>query len=130
MACTKNMQHLLTGSAIQLLMVVIMTTPLLALTTNSSSYYPHLKETFFHLLPLDDVLFTEDVLMEVSAWSQIQCSKKCLDTEECEMFTFHSNPQGPPGHCRLHSQEKTADDAKQSMPGAKSVAVGWSVAVI
>ncbi|KAL8625963.1 hypothetical protein ACOMHN_012556 [Nucella lapillus] len=121
MTCTKNIQHLPTGSKIQLLMMVIMTTPLLALTTNSSSPLLHLKETSFDRRLPNDVLFTEDVLMEVSARSRIECSKKCAETEGCVMCTCHSSPQGPPGHCRNHSQLQTAADGKQSMPGAKSV---------
>ncbi|KAL8558600.1 hypothetical protein ACOMHN_046318 [Nucella lapillus] len=83
---------------------------------------PNLKGTIFDLLPLNDVLFTEDVLMEVSARSRIECSKKCAETKGCVMCTFHSSLQGPPGHCRLHSQLQTASDDKQSMSGAKSMA--------
>ncbi|KAL8625903.1 hypothetical protein ACOMHN_012495 [Nucella lapillus] len=116
------MENLLTILEIQLLMVIVMTGSLLAQTTNSSSSDPDLKETVLGRLPLNDVQFTEDVLLDVSARSRIECSKKCVETEGCVMCTFPSSPQGPPGHCRLHSQLQTAADGKQSMPGAKSLA--------
>ncbi|KAL8598502.1 hypothetical protein ACOMHN_051290 [Nucella lapillus] len=60
--------------------------------------------------------------MEVSARSRIECSKKCAETKGGVMCTFQSSLQGPPGHCRLHSQLQTASDDKQSMSGAKSMA--------
>ncbi|KAL8625979.1 hypothetical protein ACOMHN_012571 [Nucella lapillus] len=94
---------------------------LLTLAASASSPHPSQRETSFDRRLPNDVLFTEDVLMEVSARSRIECSKKCAGTEGCVMCTFHSSPQGPPGHCRLHSQLQTAADGKQSMPGAKSV---------
>ncbi|KAL8625958.1 hypothetical protein ACOMHN_012550 [Nucella lapillus] len=101
-----------------MLMVGAMAGQLLA-----SSPQPDLKETPFDRLPLNNVQFTNDVLMEVSARSRIECSKKCAETEGCVMCTFHSSPQGPPGHCRLHSQLQTAAGGNQRMPGAKSVAL-------
>ncbi|KAL8568559.1 hypothetical protein ACOMHN_058496 [Nucella lapillus] len=116
MTCMKNMQHLLTSSQIQFLILVVLAGPLLA----SSPDPPH-RNTSFTRLPLNDVLFTEDVLMEVSARSRIECSQKCMETEGCVMCTFHSSPQGPPGHCRLHSQLKTASDGRQPTTGAKTL---------
>ncbi|KAL8600234.1 hypothetical protein ACOMHN_040695 [Nucella lapillus] len=110
------MQHLLTSSQIQFLILVVLAGPLLA-----SSPGPPQRNTYFDHLPLDDVLFTEDVLMEVFAWSQVDCSQKCVETQGCVMWTFHSSPPGPPGQCRLHSQLKTASDGKWGMPGAKSM---------
>ncbi|KAL8569567.1 hypothetical protein ACOMHN_044705 [Nucella lapillus] len=89
----------------------------------SSAIGSNLRETLLTRLPLGDVLFTEDVLREVSAWSQVDCSKKCAETEGCVMCTFHSSPQGPPGHCRLHSQRKTAADGKKIASGASSFAL-------
>ncbi|KAL8625899.1 hypothetical protein ACOMHN_012491 [Nucella lapillus] len=120
MACAKTTQDFLTSSEIFLLMLMLMTMagPLLA-----SSPDPPQRNTSFTCLPQNDVLFTEDVLMEVSARSRIECSKKCVEIEGCVICTFHSSPQGPPGHCRLHSQLQTAADGKQSMPGAKSLAL-------
>ncbi|KAL8568573.1 hypothetical protein ACOMHN_058509 [Nucella lapillus] len=111
------MQHLLTSSQIQFLILVVLAGPLLA-----SSSDPPQRDTSFTRLPLNDVLFTEDVLMEVSARSRIECSQKCMETEGCVMCTFHSSPQGPPGHCRLHSQLKTASDGGQPTTGAKTLA--------
>ncbi|KAL8568564.1 hypothetical protein ACOMHN_058501 [Nucella lapillus] len=111
------MLHLLTSSQIQLLILVVLAGPLLA-----SSPDPPQRDTSFTRLALHDVLFTEDVLMEVSARSRIECSQKCMETEGCVMCTFYTSPQGPPGHCRLHSQLQTAADGKQSMPGAKTLA--------
>ncbi|KAL8625905.1 hypothetical protein ACOMHN_012497 [Nucella lapillus] len=121
MTCTKNTMHLLTNGEIYMLVAIVVTGPSVALTTASSSPDVDLKETHFDYFPLNHVQFTEDVLMEVSARSQIECSKKCVETEGCVMCTFHSSPQGPPGHCRLHSQLQTAADGKQSMPGARSL---------
>ncbi|KAL8567268.1 hypothetical protein ACOMHN_023311 [Nucella lapillus] len=116
MAAVKNMQHLLTSREIQLLMVVaVMTGPL-----SASSPGPHMKETSFDHLPLNGVLFTEDVCMEVSARSRIECSQKCAETQGCAMWTFHARPQRTPGHCRLHSRLHTAADVKKSEPGAKT----------
>ncbi|KAL8568563.1 hypothetical protein ACOMHN_058500 [Nucella lapillus] len=111
------MQHLLTSSQIQFLILVVLAGPLLA-----SSPDPPQRDTSFTRLALNDVLFTEDVLMEVSARSRIECSQKCMETEGCEMCTFHSSPQGPPGHCRLHSQLKTASDGGQPTTEAKTLA--------
>ncbi|KAL8618386.1 hypothetical protein ACOMHN_050154 [Nucella lapillus] len=117
MTCTENMQHLLTSSQIQFLILVVLAGPLLA-----SSPDPPQRDTSFTRLALNDVLFTEDVLMEVSARSRIECSKKCMETEGCVMCTFHSSPQGPPGHCRLHRQRwQSASDGSQPTTGAKTL---------
>ncbi|KAL8625962.1 hypothetical protein ACOMHN_012554 [Nucella lapillus] len=120
-----RMQHLLTCSQIQFLILVVMTGPLLASSPEACRDRDistlSQRHMYFDHLPLNDVQFTEDVLMEVSARSRIECNKKCMETKGCVMCTFHSSPQGPPGHCRLHSQLQTAADGKQSMPGAKSV---------
>ncbi|KAL8578995.1 hypothetical protein ACOMHN_001957 [Nucella lapillus] len=119
MTSMKSTPPLLTSRErlIVLVMVLVMAGPLRA-----SSPDPHLRETSFTRLPLNDALFTEDVLMEVSARSRIDCSKKCVETEGCMMCTFRSSYGDPPGYCRLHSQLQTAADGKQSMPGAKSTA--------
>ncbi|KAL8568574.1 hypothetical protein ACOMHN_058510 [Nucella lapillus] len=116
MTCMKNMQHLLTSSQIQFLIFVVLAGPLLA-----SSPDPPQRDTSFTRFPLNDVLFTKDVLMEVSARSRIECSKKCMETEGCVMCTFHSSPQGPPGYCRLHSQLKTASICEKLTTEAKTL---------
>ncbi|KAL8578999.1 hypothetical protein ACOMHN_001961 [Nucella lapillus] len=89
---------------------------------------PQTKSKTLTALPLNDFLFTEDVLLEVSAWSRIDCSKKCVETEGCGMCTFRSSHGDPPGYCRLHSQLHNSTDQWKIASGAKSLALYWSCA--
>ncbi|KAL8602579.1 hypothetical protein ACOMHN_017552 [Nucella lapillus] len=117
MACTKNAEHLFASSAFPLLMLLV-----LAGSLRASSPGAGLRETSLRRLPPDDVLYTEDLLLETSARSRIECSIACAETEGCAMGTFLSRPPGgSPGHCRLHSRRQSAADGMRSWPRARSV---------
>ncbi|KAL8578998.1 hypothetical protein ACOMHN_001960 [Nucella lapillus] len=104
------------GSDVLLVTSLLVVTQLSALASSVSA--PQLKEKLFSLLPLNDVLFTENVILGVSAMSRIDCSKKCVETRGCVMWTFHPSTRGPPAVCRLHRLLAGSADAKRAMSGA------------
>ncbi|KAL8602131.1 hypothetical protein ACOMHN_007400 [Nucella lapillus] len=110
----KNLQRIRLSNQILLLVF------LCVVEINSSSIDAHLKETTFERLALCDVVFTEDVLLEMSARSRIDCCKKCVESKGCVMWTFHSGLQSPPSLCRVHSRLQNVSDPRMNVSGAES----------
>jgi len=51
----------------------------------------------------DDVIFTDDLVFESLAWSDLDCTRQCSSRNGCLASTFISGPTATsPGTCRGH----------------------------
>jgi len=63
-----------------------------------------------------DAMFTQNLLFETKAASQLVCSGWCTRTDDCSTFTFTKNT----GVCRGHALNVTSSSPVTSMPGTKA----------
>ncbi|XP_076442811.1 uncharacterized protein LOC143281486 [Babylonia areolata] len=76
--------------------------------------------TLFKLLPLDDVMFTEDVLWEKPARVETECSLMCAGDARCVLSTFAPGPEGSAGRCRTHSKRQRPTWRTEAVSGART----------
>ncbi|KAL8617264.1 hypothetical protein ACOMHN_067701 [Nucella lapillus] len=80
------------------------------------------KATYLRHLPFKDVIFTSDVLLEVTARSKVECGLRCVETGGCRMVTFQGGGgvEGVSGRCRIHGKTLAGSEERLPVPGARS----------
>ncbi|KAL8598541.1 hypothetical protein ACOMHN_051329 [Nucella lapillus] len=74
--------------------------------------------TVFTRIPLDGVIFSQNILFKTSNTSKIECARKCTGQKGCVMMTFLAVPGGRSGICRAYSNLLSLNDSASNATGA------------
>ena len=69
----------------------------------------------------NDVLFTEDIMLQSLARSKLDCGRQCSNQMGCMTFTFTFTKGSPLGSCRGHSSVMSSGRSKTSSVGSRSL---------
>ncbi|XP_076454451.1 uncharacterized protein LOC143289336 [Babylonia areolata] len=87
--------------------------------TEAASPQP-IRNTIFKRLPVDDVMWRDDVLWQRPAWSRVECGLTCLRDARCVLYSVSPGTGGAAGTCRTHSKRLPPAARREVVSGART----------